>query len=675
MATIVGPPKVDPNIQRFALSLVTAAKTVVLYPRASSILQTAVVGTSAILNEVFYNADDLLLQVGKTNLWCKGVPLLSDTRANRDFVYELYRRKLAVIRFDENTKVDDIIGVLSILKETPEDLEGMGGAEAYLVDLGVTAITVREPTLAVFGEMFSQEEGGPVPREVIDDILISAVAGDPGSRQAIVLSLVKPQVLAQYFLDVAEDCGENVTQELGSRFAQIAQVAQSIDAEDADLLIGSLWDATAELDTDVRAELLVKEVLATAKSDTALSAVVRYAESSMLGRILAEGMEHGDISKEGFTRAARAIESVTGIDGSSIREMLEREMKAAGVSEEYASDLMELLSPDRSIFDQEALGIEGGAPTASIVALLDLAPMPFAAFKESEDPEVAAIVEESKRGVTDSDVVTALVMLAGLERSSDALEAIMKALEDSLSVLLDLGEIEVVAEAATGLRAHADDLTGSPEQREQLNDALGSSLIKPVLEHLAEESEMSIRKALVELLSRISTEQIDVLGAYIQDSRWYFVRNVVNIMGATRSASALPYLARALQHPEPRVRREAIRALSSIPIPGANDGLIRALSDNNLENVQLAIRLLGVSRSREAVPALGVVVEGEGMGNRDLAVRMEAIDALGKIGDPAAARILAPIASKWSFLGVKKTRQLSEAARAAMDRIAPGGTT
>ena len=130
----------------------------------------------------------------------------------------------------------------------------------------------------------------------------------------------------------------------------------------------------------------------------------------------------------------------------------------------------------------------------------------------------------------------------------------------------------------------------------RLLTSLGPLAVDPLLEQLAEEPDMSVRKSLVDVLSEMAPVYFNEIGSHVSDARWFVVRNVVAILGSTHSSAMLPYLERTLRHHEVRVRRETIRALSGIHDRVAHEMLVHALTDDDAQNVQLAARYLGAAK-------------------------------------------------------------------------------
>jgi len=235
-------------------------------------------------------------------------------------------------------------------------------------------------------------------------------------------------------------------------------------------------------------------------------------------------------------------------------------------------------------------------------------------------------------------------------------------------VLRTMAQPKAMREVVMALRSHHRDSQGAESCRRLLS-VLGGCSIAPLLELLADESDMAARKSLVDLISMLAPGHVDELAAKIADPRWYFVRNVVAILGATHERSALAPLARTLRHSDPRVRRETIRAAAGIKDKLAEEMLIAALSDDDPQNIALAVRYLGTSGLDSAVPHLASLALGDARGGADLALRIEAVEALGRLGTPAAAEALRRVLKQRSFLGAGHTREIRTAAEAALAGI------
>jgi HEAT repeat protein len=379
------------------------------------------------------------------------------------------------------------------------------------------------------------------------------------------------------------------------------------------------------------------------------------------------------------------------------------------MSEQVVSAVLESAAPSKLEVKERKTGDQTKDQAVdTIFKLMDLAPTAQHA-DEAPDPEIDALREEAGRGISDGDVVSALVTLATLDAREQQFATTLALLEDSLDLLVERGDFETAAFAAATLKEASEDAELSEEQKSRLRQAigllgkpqdvkllsqvlrvypehspehdaalqlvsiLGPLAIHPMLEQLAEEPDMTSRKQIVDLLTDLAGDYIDELGQHVSDDRWYFVRNVVGLLGSTKSPGVVPYLERTIRHPDARVRREVIRAAAGIPDPRAVEVLIAALSDDDGQNVQLAARYLAATGERRTIRWLEQVALGEGTGNRDVPARAEAIEALGRLGAVEAVPTLESIAARRSVFGGGRNRELRAAASSALERIREAG--
>jgi hypothetical protein len=93
--------------------------------------------------------------------------------------------------------------------------------------------------------------------------------------------------------------------------------------------------------------------------------------------------------------------------------------------------------------------------------------------------------------------------------------------------------------------------------------------VKPLLKALAEEEDLLVRKSIVEIVVRIGRPAVPAVLENLNDSRWFMVRNMVTILGTLGLPDLAPHVGTVLSHPDLRVKKEAIKALSKLPHPSA----------------------------------------------------------------------------------------------------------
>ncbi len=711
-------PKVPAVIERFVKALVVTKKAVELYPPASTIPRDTSEDAVTVLREALRERPELKLTISKSGLFYYETPIFPEHPAYTAFAQELYNRRLADVRFHSGTEARDIVSLLSILKYTPEEIDASGGFESRLWDLGVSSITVSEANVAIVdaAALAATESDAatapPLTRKEIDEMLAAAYGGRPRDQLTVARFLGDSRAVADYLRTTFTGSGDLPDlMGVGERFAEFAEIAYEVGGpEGRHALIQSLGAALEDLEPSLRRSLLIEEVLPEARTNEALAAVVRQMDIDSVCRMLVEEIDTDGASRDGLARAIRNLALISIADRDEIVSAAGAAMVGAGMSEGVASEVLEMASPSRlTVRERSSAGAQSERPADAIFKLMDMAPAPQRTVSSEDDPGLARLREEARRGVTDGDVIMALVSLVAIDPRESQFASTMSMLEDSLDMLISRGEIDIAADSADALAAAAENPELQPEQRKRLQkaitrfsktedvkamanalrlyrpgsaeyegarrliEALGPLAIEPLLDQLADEQDMTARKALVDLLSGMASQYTQELGEHVGDSRWYVVRNVVSILGSTKSSASLNYLQRTIRHPEPRVRRETVRALSGINDRLAHEMLIATLEDDDAQNVQLAARYLGMTGVRGAIPNLEQVARGDGRGNRDTAPRVEAIEALGKLGATEAMPTLEALAGKRSIIGAARARELRAAAESAITRVRQGG--
>ncbi|HKQ57888.1 MAG TPA: HEAT repeat domain-containing protein, partial [Candidatus Eisenbacteria bacterium] len=95
---------------------------------------------------------------------------------------------------------------------------------------------------------------------------------------------------------------------------------------------------------------------------------------------------------------------------------------------------------------------------------------------------------------------------------------------------------------------------------------------------LAESQHRITRKVISEALTRICREQPERIAPWLADSRWYVVRNAVQILGWIGGDPISGMLRGVLHHADPRVRHEVVTALGTVEPAIARPMLIELLS-------------------------------------------------------------------------------------------------
>jgi HEAT repeat protein len=206
--------------------------------------------------------------------------------------------------------------------------------------------------------------------------------------------------------------------------------------------------------------------------------------------------------------------------------------------------------------------------------------------------------------------------------------------------------------------------------------------VKPLLRALADEEDLLVRKAIVEIIVRIGRPSVPPILENLNDARWFMVRNMVTILGSLGLPDLAPHVATTLSHPDLRVKKEAIKALSKLPHPSA----VLALGDLCFfpeETVALtATAAMSSKKEPEAVLALYRRTVQKRFLFPIFRLAHEAIDSLRAIGSDEAVTALEEIlhatavweTKKFKAMKIHALRSISkmsgEKARGVLDRAA-----
>jgi HEAT repeat protein len=708
--------RVPAFVERFLRQLNVTCKAVKLYPPSGAIPQEAADGTIEALHAILELEPVVQFSVGKDAFRYGDAQVLADNPAFVAFARDFYNRQVAELRFHAGLTADELLRFLVVLNLSPEEIATSGGFEAALWEQGVSGVSVTEVSTRIVevGGVAAQDQEGPLTQELegeawppatgrIDELVEGAYSGRPRDQRLLVRVVREPGLVAQYLRetrgrgDVPDDA------DLAGRISALAHSAQFELPEDQEAIFRALSESVMKLDPDQRRSILRSKLVEEARHDGSVAAVVRQMGLDELFEALLHEVDETEDARVGLTRAIRNLALINMGSRNDVVQATRSAMIGRGYSGDFTESVLGGVAPSQ-LTVRERASDEKDHPVKTILRLIDLAPANLD-HPVAYDEAVQALRNEAAIGMSDGDVLAALVTLATLEGRSEKFSSVMSLVEDNLGLLIEQGAFEMAADAAealtgaeqvaqldeeklerlgaavrvmaspaslrnitTSLRLYRHD---SPEYLacRRLLSTLGEYSLAPLLEVLADEPDMAARKGMVDLISAMAVSYVDELGERLSDGRWYFVRNVVAILGSTRDARALPHLRRTLRHRDDRVRRETIRALSSIRDRLSEEMLVAALSDEDGQNVGLAARYLGNAGSLRAVPQLEDVARGDGRGSRENGPRIGAIEAIGRIGAPSSETVLRAIARQRRIIGGARARELRAAAERALVQL------
>lgn len=182
------------------------------------------------------------------------------------------------------------------------------------------------------------------------------------------------------------------------------------------------------------------------------------------------------------------------------------------------------------------------------------------------------------------------------------------------------------------------------EQITKVLDHIGEPSIEPILDALAEENSMSLRRFMIDRLLGLGSLAGQAIIARLSDPRWYYLRNLIVALRTMNYTPAAESLKPLCLHADARVRLEAIKTLLHFRDPSIEQTILSDM-DGNQHSVQLeAIRMAEKSHSPEITGKLLSIVKRSGLSNSEYELKSAAVHSLGQLGQmevlPEFGRIL-----------------------------------
>ncbi len=175
--------------------------------------------------------------------------------------------------------------------------------------------------------------------------------------------------------------------------------------------------------------------------------------------------------------------------------------------------------------------------------------------------------------------------------------------------------------------------------------------------YLLKESEDSAERILIlNLIPEIGPTAAPVIIDIIkQDTPWYYLRNLVRLLGRIGSEDHAKFLAQLLVYDDHRVQREALKSISNIGGSYRGEILLDALTKCDDRIKASVVTTLGSLKYRNAVKPLITLFKSKLMVSEEVKVDLQEkiCLALGHIGDREALPFLTEISKQSSFLSLK----------------------
>lgn len=681
MTENAGHKEIPPLVMDVIRVIVSSMRATRLYPENNPIHLQAIQRCADTLDRHLQSEAELSLGVQKTDFSYQRLPAGRDSHLYRGVARDLFTKGIREITFKRGVTKTELRQFFALLATPAEDLKRQNTVKALIWEKGIDHIAVTEAGL---GEVLvTDTDHGAVSRErdaegmtleeirkhvagkAVDlygrKVLLTDIVADPFRFGSIMLEIAQkaadsPSIQENRLFDLYRDVGRQILHtsftERRPLFESLAESILGMEPHYRDRLVsGKLYHAhdaeTVRAHDGDAAEHLPDNLHELISS--------RFSGAWTIPQVSAL-LEQS--AKAQFEPAA-AVPERTQLPESL--HVLAREMA------EYTPEEMESL---RAFAGYTAESAVMEAVVRTLIYVLPQVRNPFASGAEEKylnffSGAVTQLEEMLHLLLRKKDYRMALLVLRSFRLTVDPLfqprlsDAIKRASDrNTITRLLD--EVRVMRKDSDEYQAVSSYLT-----------LLDSDVTPLLLEALAAEQDRSLRNLLMRVLRELGKNQLALIGERLSDERWYFVRNIVTILGESRKEEVVGYLERVSGHKNFQIRQEVVRALLTIRGERAVRLLTRFLNDRDIDIRFMAIRGLGTylgSGTREEEALIGFL-KRRWSRKPSLELRVEAITSLGKVGGAAARACLRRFTAIRWWAARKAREALKAAAEKAIEEI------
>jgi HEAT repeat protein len=208
-----------------------------------------------------------------------------------------------------------------------------------------------------------------------------------------------------------------------------------------------------------------------------------------------------------------------------------------------------------------------------------------------------------------------------------------------------------------------------PNAGREFFDLLPKSAIEPLCNILGKLESPKARNFIVEIIGRKAKGNLKILVPYLSDKRWMVVCYVLTIIGNSGDRDAVKYLSQTVSHPDERVRRTLLKALSRYGGRETKAPLIKMLNDESPYIRSQAAIHMAKSFKNDALRPILSIIQSESFMDREFSEKASFFRAIGDIRSPESLPVLQKILEKRSWFQRPKWDELQICAVGALRMI------
>lgn len=611
------------------------------YPADHPVIKTSLDKVMQLHNSLLHDRAEITIGIAKDSLMVGNAFLDRKNRFNQDFARVLFGHGIAALTMMSGITQRELLLFNQLISSKKEKVRDHGGVVALLQKAGVTRIQVEEISFAYFrtvGESEAeQSEQDPVQLSPWEKFVQGLLCGtlDPDGTRSKLGNELDPVALAaalnRLFADEPQSDESTCTESIKTLFHQLHRYDSQHPQRN--LALDRLCLFVSQLSPRLR-RLFLSGAFYSAAGDQILTEQFTGRLPEQLLFQALEDVSAGECYAPPFVLAL--LKKLCRSGSSPI--------DAAAMAQD-PSMLDEQSEKLHLIFREDCLDSFVPVPYQQ-----DLRQMLNADWIETTNSrEVDGLKETLATHAIETHIGDIILEILRLSPDADRIDVLAKSLADICHYYLQIGDFtsllkihqetvepleifsshKFMEEVLQGLR-----LWGKAKYPEiqLLIQRIGTPFVMPLLDNLAEEDNMSIRRFFIDRLVELGEATKDAALARLRDTRWYFLRNILLILHRLDDPMVIRHVRPLLLHPHPKVRLESMKVLLHFGDQDADRRLLTDLESTDEATLFSAVQLAEFSRHSQIGEKLLALLKRGGLAGFDLDLKLAVVRALAEIG-------------------------------------------
>ena len=635
------------------------------YPKEHPVIDSSLQKVLASYNSLLITQEEIIIGVTRDSLMVEDVFLEKSNQVYRDFAGTLFEHGIGALVLHPGLTIDELRGFTEILNMKREEVFTDGGIEQIWKRAAISAISVRAICYDLFSTVEEQTVGEGGAKPSTEDLwerfargLTRGILTPDGSAESVLDPEMLATILNRQFKTV-DDLKTDYAKTL-SDFMRQGDVFRSAVAHHTGPYYDKLAIFVSNLNPALRHQFLNSafDLKSAGRESVAEEIINRFSTDTVI-----------DVLEE----VNRSHIGVPPVIMGLLQRLGQHSTPTRCLSDGEIPDKDDLYQKMRTIFREHAA--EEYIPDDyqhKLNRIIGAENIPFLGQEELQD--MMGTLETAMIEIRISDILMLLVMDDPL--AEDATNMV-ESLNDMCAYFLQTGDYEQVlrilhqtrneripAELRHNFQEHFSQRKFMEEVLNGLHiwgktkydeirtiiKEVGEPFIDILLDQLAEEESMSLRRFLMDRIQEFGPTADNPITCRLSDSRWYFLRNLVLMIRLIGETSHLEELRPLTRHSNLRVRQETLKTLLYFHDSAAEQQILQDMESNDHEVRIAAIRLAEKSSSQAVFDRVLSFLPKSGILTMEYEVKNAAAQTLAEIGNVEALPHLLKVLDSRSIL-------------------------